>query len=505
MPSNAYLTMWIAQIPILFFIFWFGACAGSFINVLVYRLPRGLGVVVPTSRCPSCDHKLTWKENIPILGWIVLGGKCRFCKARISPEYPLVEASVALLFAGVFMLWFMDPSPFEFIGINADAARPEWAYTSLKYVWPYFAAILFLLGGLVASTIIDARTFTIPIVIPWIVAGVGIAGHVASALLVQYSPMKQLFLAGEHIWAIPVHGWTWSLAAIGGGAGLILSNILLRARVIPLSFSDYEEWEKEALAKREAAKPRPEEPQEVQEPEPPSDHHDLGSIIVRVLILTLPAILGMWIGVAIGLKFSAWKLGLALGGGIGLIIGIVLRRFAPSPEPTEDDPIWLHYPYIRRELGKEVLFILPIVAGFAAGWLLDTRVLTHAALPPLWLEALGGSLLGMLAGGGIVWAVRIIFSYAFDMEAMGLGDVHLMAGVGAVLGWIDPLLAFFLAPLFGLLWAMCTPLLRTVVRRSPTALPYGPHLATATVVILLGKPGIEKLLSIIISRPIDLP
>ncbi|MFG0257391.1 MAG: A24 family peptidase [Phycisphaerales bacterium JB043] len=505
MPSTPYYHMWIAQIPILFFIFWFGACAGSFINVLVYRLPRGMGVVIPTSRCPSCDHKLTWKENIPILGWLVLRGKCRFCKTRISPEYPLVESFVAVLFASVFMLWFMDPSPFGLLGINANAARPEWAFTSLKYVWPYFTAILFLLGGLVASTIIDARTFTIPIIIPWIVACIGIVGHVISALLVQFSPQGTLFLS-DHVWTIPVHSWTWTIAALGGGLGLVLSNVLLRAKVMPMSFADYEEWEKEALAKREAAKPRPEEPQKLEEPEPSSDHHDLGSIIIRVLLLTGPAILGMWIGVAIGLQSNAWKLGLALGGGVGLVIGIVLRRFAPTPAPSDDDPIWLHYPHIRRELGKEVLFILPIVALFAGGWLLETRVLALASTePPLWLGALGGSLLGLLVGGGIVWAVRLIFSYAFDMEAMGLGDVHLMAGVGAVLGWVDPLLAFFIAPLFGLLWALCTPMLRTVVKKLPTALPYGPHLAMATVLVVLGKPGIEKLLSMITSRSIDLP
>lgn len=497
---------WLAQAPILFFVFWFGACAGSFINVLVYRLPKGLGVVVPTSRCPACNTKLTWRENIPIFGWLILRGKCRFCKARISPEYPLVEAFVAILFASVYMLWFMDPSPFEFLGINAHAARPEWTVPAaqLKYTWPYFAACLILIGGLVASTLIDARTFTIPIIIPWVVAGIGMLAHVSSALLIEFFSTGRLFL-NDHRWTIPVEHWPLTIAAIGGGLGLVLSNILLRCNVIPLSFADYEQWEKETLAKREAQKPRPEAPPQLDEPVPQSDHHDLGSIIFRVLLLTGPAIIGMWVGVAIGLKFNAWQLGLALGGSIGLVIGIILRRFAPTPAPSDDDPIWLHYPYIRRELVKEIIFILPIILGFAAGWLIDSQFLSHAAEPPLWLAALGGSLLGLLAGGGIVWATRIIFSYAFDMEAMGLGDVHLMAGVGAVLGWIDPLLAFFIAPLFGLIWAMSTPLLRTVVKKLPTALPYGPHLATATLLILLGKPLIERLLTTITSQPIDLP
>ncbi|MEO0630377.1 MAG: prepilin peptidase, partial [Planctomycetota bacterium] len=63
-------------VPVLF-VFAFGACVGSLINVLVYRLPLGLPVVVPSSRCPACATKLTWRENVPIFGWLLLGGRCR--------------------------------------------------------------------------------------------------------------------------------------------------------------------------------------------------------------------------------------------------------------------------------------------------------------------------------------------------------------------------------------------------------------------------------------------
>ena len=80
------------------FAFAFGSCVGSLVNVLVYRLPLGISVVTPPSRCPSCSTQLTWRENIPVFGWIFLRGKCRFCKAKISAEYPLVEAFVGLLF-----------------------------------------------------------------------------------------------------------------------------------------------------------------------------------------------------------------------------------------------------------------------------------------------------------------------------------------------------------------------------------------------------------------------
>lgn len=73
-----------------------GACAGSFLNVCVHRWPRERSVVRPRSRCPSCGNQLAWFENVPILSWIALRGKCRCCDEPISIEYPLVELTVAV-------------------------------------------------------------------------------------------------------------------------------------------------------------------------------------------------------------------------------------------------------------------------------------------------------------------------------------------------------------------------------------------------------------------------
>ncbi|MEO1237351.1 MAG: prepilin peptidase, partial [Planctomycetota bacterium] len=73
-----------------------GACVGSFLNVVVYRLPAGLSVVSPPSRCPGCERKLAAYDNVPVLGWLWLRGRCRWCKMKISVQYPLVEAATAL-------------------------------------------------------------------------------------------------------------------------------------------------------------------------------------------------------------------------------------------------------------------------------------------------------------------------------------------------------------------------------------------------------------------------
>ncbi len=85
----------------------FGACIGSFINVVVYRLPAGLSLIHPPSRCPHCHTRLKAKDNIPIFGWLWLRGKCRYCGASIPWRYPTIEFSTALLFTA--LAWQFAP------------------------------------------------------------------------------------------------------------------------------------------------------------------------------------------------------------------------------------------------------------------------------------------------------------------------------------------------------------------------------------------------------------
>jgi leader peptidase (prepilin peptidase)/N-methyltransferase len=84
-------------------IFVIGAFIGSFLNVCIYRVPRNLSIISPASRCPSCNMPIKPYDNIPFLSYILLGGKCRGCKAGISFRYPLVELLNAALF--VFVVW----------------------------------------------------------------------------------------------------------------------------------------------------------------------------------------------------------------------------------------------------------------------------------------------------------------------------------------------------------------------------------------------------------------
>jgi leader peptidase (prepilin peptidase) / N-methyltransferase len=88
------------------FAFLGGMVAGSFISVVAHRVPRGLSIVGPRSRCPSCDEQIAARDNIPVLSWLLLRGKCRSCGTAISPRYPAVELGVGVAFLlTVLVLW----------------------------------------------------------------------------------------------------------------------------------------------------------------------------------------------------------------------------------------------------------------------------------------------------------------------------------------------------------------------------------------------------------------
>ena len=86
------------------FIFLAGLCIGSFLNVCIWRIPRDESIVWPGSHCPACNHAIAPWDNLPLLSWILLGGKCRHCRAPISPRYFVVELLTGALFAGLWLV-----------------------------------------------------------------------------------------------------------------------------------------------------------------------------------------------------------------------------------------------------------------------------------------------------------------------------------------------------------------------------------------------------------------
>ncbi|MCM2359774.1 MAG: prepilin peptidase [Geobacteraceae bacterium] len=142
-------------IPFYIFAFIFGAVVGSFLNVCICRLPKGESVVFPPSRCPGCGFRIAWYDNIPIVSWLLLGGKCRSCRTSISPQYPLVEALNGLLTLFLFLRFVPSPSFLKF--------GP----------WLPFLILFLFCSAMVVVTFIDLEHQIIPDVIslPGIVAG----------------------------------------------------------------------------------------------------------------------------------------------------------------------------------------------------------------------------------------------------------------------------------------------------------------------------------------------
>lgn len=124
-----------SPIPVYIMVFLFGLCVGSFLNVCIYRIPEGESIVVVPSHCMTCGKKLHWYELIPLFSWLALRGKCHGCKSKISPQYPIIETSNALLWLLVL----------HFNGLN-----------------PEMLLIQCLLSALLVIAIIDARTMEIP-------------------------------------------------------------------------------------------------------------------------------------------------------------------------------------------------------------------------------------------------------------------------------------------------------------------------------------------------------
>jgi leader peptidase (prepilin peptidase) / N-methyltransferase len=139
--------LWQIQTVVIAFFFLLGLIVGSFLNVCISRIPEGLSIVSPGSRCPRCETPIKPYDNVPVLGWLWLRGKCRSCHLPISPMYPLIELLTGLLFVACYL---------DF-GITQTAVK-----------WLFFTCLIIVLG------ITDLRVRILPDLITWPGALVGL-------------------------------------------------------------------------------------------------------------------------------------------------------------------------------------------------------------------------------------------------------------------------------------------------------------------------------------------
>ncbi len=128
-----------------------GLIVGSFINVVAYRVPLKRSVVAPRSACPSCDHLLEWRDNIPVVSWLLLRGKCRHCGAKISLRYPIVELATAALFVltyAEFGVVGVLPAYLWFVGVTVALTLTDLDHKLIpnRILFPSSGAAVVLLG-----------------------------------------------------------------------------------------------------------------------------------------------------------------------------------------------------------------------------------------------------------------------------------------------------------------------------------------------------------------------
>jgi leader peptidase (prepilin peptidase)/N-methyltransferase len=178
-------------------VFAFGSCIASFLNVVIWRIPRGESIVSPPSHCPKCGAAIRWWQNIPILSYIALRGRCAGCRAAISPRYAVVEALGGVLFLAAWMRW----------GASAGAFGPL-VYLELVVWWTWIALMI-------AGSFIDFDHKLLPdfVTVGGMVLGC-VRGSVLSAVGMIENPERALSLSSF----APL---LWSLAGLAAGFGLL--------------------------------------------------------------------------------------------------------------------------------------------------------------------------------------------------------------------------------------------------------------------------------------------
>lgn len=190
------------------FAFVLGACIGSFLNVVIYRVPNELSIVLPNSACPNCKSPIKFYDNIPILSWLILGGKCRSCREPIAWRYPAVEALTGL----AFMLVYLQ------IGLT-----------------PYLAIALIFVPVMIALIFIDSEHMILPNVITYPLLVFAFVVRLAFPLIFTINYLSDLgnwpmtYLRGYPLWLMSLAAAVLG-ALVGGGSLWLVGEIWKRLR-----------------------------------------------------------------------------------------------------------------------------------------------------------------------------------------------------------------------------------------------------------------------------------
>jgi prepilin signal peptidase PulO-like enzyme (type II secretory pathway) len=345
-----------------FLAFVFGLLVGSFLNVVIHRVPLGESIVSPGSHCPHCGTPLRPADNIPLLSFALLRGRCRNCRARISIIYPVVELTTGALF---LLLFVKD-------GVTAPTVAEMW-----------FAATI------IALMVIDARHHLLPdsITIPSVLIAL-----VFVAALGWTGQMRKWPLEMPWLEALTGEPRKWGMALIGLITFAAAVPLLRALEVVDtVLFGKYLEWD-----------------------ETPADRAPSNRMTVSM----------------VG----------------GLLAGL---------------------------------------AWVALVWSCDSENMRLSIA----FAALARGAVGALAGGAVLWIIRALYFYIRGIEGMGLGDVKLLALVGAFLSWQGAMRTLFIGVVLALVGGLF--IAARSKRGLKTAVPLGLFLGIAALIVLFTGEAIE--------------
>lgn len=460
------LTLWW-----LLFLAALGLCIGSFLNVVIYRIPRGYSLRQPLwSACPNCRGRISWYDNIPLLSFFALRGRCRHCHAPISPRYVVIEALM-----GIIALMLLDAF---FIGaLRAGlSSSPVGVTERLAVDWPMYLAHLVLFACFLSMSAIDMEHYWVDVRFTNFATVVGFVAHM--------------------LWT-PRHSETWprpsdttALLCLFGLAGVAVTWLLTSCQpeADPEDFGEppeplSEDHAEAAWASTNAGASNQARPSSA-----------AGLLVAALLIGLLAALIAQSV---LGREVAELPRYLVP---LGLMFLLIVREASVSrPGDTQIVEAIHEERHAARSVAiTELLLFLPVVAAVLFGWwlvagdpitsaraseALHVRTPIHS-VPMLrgWSPFFGlaTAASGYLIAGALGWMVRIVFTLAFGKEAFGTGDIHLMAACGAVAGWPVAVIGFFLTCLLAMVgWTMTLPFKRA------RAIPLGPWLALSYLAVVV--------------------
>lgn len=464
---------WILPIALL------GACVGSFLNVVIFRLPRGLSVNQPRwSFCPQCEHRIRAYDNIPILGWLLLGGRCRDCRLAIPPMYPVVEALTALLFVAVWDAVFI-----------AQVVTPT---ATLASQWPTALALLVLFSSLMAMSVMDLETYTVDIRLCNLTVAVGIA---CAAILGWINSPLQAAPSGQADNLPPIV----VAAAVAAAAGWFLVHLPLAWFRPP---SDMQIDSEPQVESQQTDSGEVNESLEATATGSRTVDFAAVGLVTFVLLASTVWIVRVpdrpvWGDLHAGAIRGVVVLFVLM---CSLIAASMVHREADHMVVTE---IESQRPAARRMAWRELGSLSPawvaaavaMVVAHRLGWIgvdwSKVQILHRIGHP--WGDIafqLSLALAAAVLAAALGWTVRILGTLAFGKEAFGTGDIYILAAIGAAGGLSIAVIGFFLAAFLALAGVAIL-----LFRKRSKAVPFGPWLALGAFLALFLRPPLMAAIS----------